>query len=194
MEAFASYTDFEIRMGITLTDDEQTRVDSLLADASDLLRLATQQDISLVEGDTLTTRGHGGLKFVLPQIPVLDVTSITATDTRTDETTDLEPDTFYNKGNVLYRTPGSLGWYDGNYELTFSYDHGYETPPTLFKTIAVEAVRRVWINPGAVASETHGSESVSHGPVQSGLLLTAEETALAVAGYGEGKSGTIGLK
>lgn len=197
---FATHTDLEARLGVSLSPAEQTRADTLLADASDLVRLAAKQQISEVADDVLTRRGLYGDRLRLPQRPVTSVDSITYQFVETlapEAPLLLETDEYYLEGNDLVRyAQGS--WFGPEYQLVITYTHGYSSPPILAKTTAIEAVVRVWVNPGSVISEMHGSESFTYSGGASnpaGLALTEDECYTLEREYSSGgRSGSIGLR
>lgn len=192
-DAFADYTDLETRLGITINDtsspnDASDRADALLAAASDLVRSASRQVITLVEDDELVRRGTGDNRIRLPQGPVIEVSEVTVRDTRgLQDAVTLPEGDYYVDGDYLVRTtgasaessfdvPAGAGWWSSNYELTITYSHGYEIIPQVVKSITLEVAARIWINPGAVGSEGHGSEQAQYGD-SPGLLLRADEQA-----------------
>jgi hypothetical protein len=184
---FASSDELAARLGLTLTDDEITRAGILLALASGLIQTETSQTIAEVVDDELVTRSVVGERFRLPQRPVTAVTSVAI-----DETV-LDANTWYLDGDELVRASWPAGsesyFFTGGYgrgflgplrTLTVVYSHGYETIPAVVKATTLEAVVRVWVNPGAVARETIGDVSTVYDNNRfspSGLLLTDVEKA-----------------
>lgn len=192
MTQFAEYSDFETRLGITLTTDEQTRVDSLLTDASGLIQDAAGQEIAYHATDTLTIPGTNAERIPLPERPVVSVESVTIDGRELVEGTDwyLDGDqiarfatlNLINVGGAFDRVdaPFLLGSGFGrpNQELVIVYTHGYEAVPKTFKEICLEAVVRVWVNPGSVARATVGNTSTVYDNNRfspTGLLLTEDE-------------------
>jgi hypothetical protein len=191
--AFATADDFEVRIGLTLDDDEKNRVDALLGMAADLIRNAARQEISLVENDVLTMPGTNADRIALPERPVVSVASVTLDDLELTEGSIwwLDGDTIVRLGwprpgygypvvvggNVFTFGRG-FGW--PKQTLAITYTHGYadDDLPGLVKTISLEAVTRVWVNPGAVARETVGDTSTVYDNMRfspTGLLLTKDE-------------------
>lgn len=156
MAAFATHSDLATRLGIVLSGAEQTRATALLGLASDVIRRAARQDIDQ-NTSTITVRGAAG-RVLLPQRPVISVDTVTLDGTTQDFTLD---------GDYL------AGYWSGQ-DLEITYTHGFDPVPDAIKAICLEAVTRVWVNPGNAAQEAYGSERVSHG-ASSGLLLTDEE-------------------
>lgn len=169
MAAFATHQDLAARLGVTLTEDEQTRATALIAVASGMIQSAARQRIERVEDDTLTIRGSRSSTILLPERPVVSVVSVTLAGTA------LATDTWrFEDDDTLVRRAG-FG-YDRD-ELVVVYTHGFEPIPDAIKGVCLEAVVRVWVNPGSAVQERIGSESTTY--VQqgtpNGLLLTEGE-------------------
>lgn len=190
MSQFATPDDLATRLGITLTDDEWFRADSLLTDASALIADEVGQTIDLVTDDVYTRPGTYDNRILLPQRPVVSISSITA---RLLGNTDfpIADDSWYIDGDELVRAAFPLGierhffqtgngWLGPTFTLTITYTHGYATIPQIAKSVCLEAVVRVWGNPGGVAQESAGDTSTlyrypSDTPDPPGLLLSRAE-------------------
>lgn len=192
MTQFASHDDLANRLGLTLTPAEQTRADSLLTLASDLIADEAKQKIGLVSGEVLTMPGTIEESILLPERPVVSVESVALDGDALVEGTD-----WYLKNDAIHRlavvfTQGlgmarldapyllgsgiGFGWESQTLEIT--YTHGYSEIPGIVKAICLEAVVRVWVNPGSVARETVGNTSTVYDNMRfspTGLLLTADE-------------------
>lgn len=191
MAQFATADDLGIRLGVTLTDDEQTRANAMLTDASGIVQDETGQTIELVDDDTLERRGTTDERILLPQRPVVSVASVAL---------DGAPITdWYLAGNEIVRNGGSLvevvlnDTYFGPYRRGFGfegqtlaivYTHGYaaDAIPGRIKSITLNMVTRAWVNPGAVIRENEGNVGVEYAPRTEqprGLeLLESERVAL----------------
>lgn len=186
MAQFATSDELASRLGVEFSSEDSTRADGLLETASGLIKDVAKQDLELVEDDVLTRRGVNADRFRLPQRPVEAVTLV-----KLDGET-LAADEYYLAGDQLVKTTGV--WGSPLQELEVTYTHGYAAMPESLKAICIEAVVRVWVNPGAVQSENYGGESVNYGR-ETGLLLTlAEERAIRRAIAGTPKAGTINLR
>lgn len=75
--ALATVADVEARLGRALSVDEALRAETLLGDASALVRSWTRQSFTLVENDEIVLRPVGTL-LRLPQRPVTEVVSVAA--------------------------------------------------------------------------------------------------------------------
>lgn len=178
--AFASATELGNRLGITLTVGETTRATALLTLTSDLIRDEAGQTIELVEGDILTRPGEPRDRVRLPERPVVSVAAVTI-----NEVALAEGVAWYLDGDEIVRIPTPTegqfpdpryggGWGQPDDILGVTYDHGYAVIPGAIKAVCLEAVVRVWVNPGVVRQEGYGSEQISY-PDGSGLLLNEDE-------------------
>lgn len=156
MAAFATSADLAVRLGVDLTTDEQARADVLLGLASDLIRRAARQEIDL-KTSTVTFAGNVA-RVLLPERPASEVTSVTV---------DGEPVEYTLDGDYL------VGPFFGG-SIVVTYSHGFSPIPDAIRAVCLEAVVRVWVNPGNAAQEAYGSERVSHG-ASIGLVLTEDE-------------------
>jgi hypothetical protein len=189
--AFASTDEFFQRYGLDdATDEEIARAEGLLAMATALIQDEAEQHIFLVADDEITRIGTTDERILLPERPVVSVASLLL---------DGQPLTgWYVDGDAIVRrqpiywwrqfssplevggTPFLLGSSFGRPDqtLTITYTHGYATPPARFKAICLEAVVRVWVNPGAVARETVGDTSTVYDNMRfspTGMMLTSDE-------------------
>lgn len=186
---FATPDDLAARLGITLTAEEQTRATALIASASGLIQAEAKQRIERVENDVLTINGTSDERILLPERPVESVTSITLDGTPLSQGAD-----WFLEGNSIVRVasvwsgvagvpdaPFLLGSSFGrpNQTLTITYTHGFDPIPEVIKAICLEAVVRVWVNPGSVMRERMGSEQTDYhvlaGDAPTGLLLSKAE-------------------
>lgn len=193
MAQFATAAELGERLGITLTPDETTRADALLTRASGLVQDEARQVIEKVTDDVLTIVGTNDERIHLPERPVLSVSSITLNGQ--------DVGGWYLDGNSIVRNgldidvrlsvlDAGFGW--PFQELEITYSHGFETPPPTVAAIVLEAVVRVWVNPGAVVNERHGSESVQFSQSNpTGLLLTDAERRSIRRLFGAGRSGSV---
>lgn len=189
MTAFATAADFADLTGLTLTSDQETRADNLLGRASDRIRETVKQEISLVPNDVYSRPGTTDKRILLPQRPVVSVASVTLDGTAISD--------WYLAGDELVRRgiayvdrilddqifagrygAGGFGWEQQT--LTIVYTHGYDTDsiPEICRSIALEMVKRVWVNPGGVIQEIVADSQVTYAPYAEpprGLALTNSE-------------------
>lgn len=174
--AFAAASDLASRLGITLTEDEQVRADALLGLATGVIKGEAGQEIERVEDDEITLRGTRERRILLPERPVVSVSSVTIDEVEIASTG------WFVDGDHLVRRSSWLDFMDGldfegwdvaAAEIAVTYTHGYDPVPGAIKAICLEAAVRAYVNPGSVGQESYGSERTSY-PVQ-GLTLTSAE-------------------
>lgn len=180
---FATSADLEERLGIALTSAEHKRGHALLLSATGLVQAEAGQTLSFLAGDTLTRPGVWGPRLRLAQRPVIAVNSVSL------DGTELDADGYYLDGAEIVRTSG---WGGPQVSVAVDYDHGYNPLPEVLKTIALEAVVRVWVNPGAVLQETSGGQVVSY--LQPGGLLLRDEERNAIRRLIGSQVGTLTLR
>lgn len=194
MSLLATAGDLEARLGLDLTVEETTRAETLLGLASDLIRRETGQQISLVADDSLVRRGTSSDRLRLPQRPVVSVASVSVAGQA------VPSEQWYVSGDELVRRRGA--WGDADDEVVVVYDHGYAAGqiPAEARAICLEAVVRVWVNPGAVNQEGYGSEQVTYpsrytnrGSEVGGLLILRAEAEILRSALGCGV-GTVVLR
>ena len=207
MAQFATADEFAARMGLTLTTAEETRANTLLTLASGLIVDATGQDISLATDDIYSAPSVYGERLRLPQRPVVSISQVELTPAGGSPSV-IDPNTYYLDGGELVRSRFPLGyelvfqnygqgWLGPYWTVDVTYTHGYapEAIPSAVKAVCMEAVRRVWVNPGAAVSETVGDTQTGYGSgAPSGMLLTPQEKAQlndVLLGY---QAGTVTLR
>ena len=209
--AFADHDDLATRLGVTLTSDQETRADALLADASDIIREEVKRgDLNLETDETITMRGTSDESIELPSTPVISVSSVTLDGVPLTEGHD-----WYVDGNMIVRLPvtrdvildgisdemaafplgtAGFGWPEQTLEIT--YTHGYAQIPGKVKTICLEMVTRVWVNPGSVARATIGDTATVYDNMRfspSGMQVTDDERKALKRLFGSTvKSVTVG--
>lgn len=200
MAQFVTNVELATRLGLVLTVEEQARADSLLTLASGLIQGETEQTIERVVDDSLQRKGTHSSCVRLPERPVESVTSVTLNGETLVEGTE-----FYRIGDELIRLRGAPeshfdwqsyggGWGYPYHDLTVVYTHGYAVIPAEVKAVCIEAVVRVWVNPGAVAQQAIGGASTAYsfqGNV--GMLLTEGERKLLRRTIGR-EAGTVTLR
>ena len=189
---FASVDELAARLGIAFDTDERDRAQTLLQIATGLIQdEAEGQLIVLVENDTITMPGRNDEVIVLPQRPVVSVSSVILDGDVLAEGVNWYLD---DAGAIRRLTmPTVLGAMDAIFDaplgqfigfgypyqtLQITYTHGYATIPNLYKAICLEAVVRVWVNPGSVARATIGDTSTVYDNNRfspTGLMLTDDE-------------------
>lgn len=183
MTAFATAADFADLLGITLTNAQNTRATNLLGRASQRIREAVGKTIDETT-ETYTRPGTSDERILLPETPVISVASVAIDGTQIS--------TWYLAGNEIvrygfnlvdrvltdYPYGGGFGWEQQT--LTITYTHGYATIPEICRSIALEMVRRAWMNPAAIVEETVGNVRTTFAlrsgtDPPRGLAITGEE-------------------
>lgn len=144
VDAFAEY------IGQTLDAAGQARASRVLAAASARIRGFCKQTITLVENDTVTLRIIEPDELVLPQRPVISVSSVVVNGmTVTD---------WALRGDKLIRRygwnyfPGAHIWPDPRL-ATVVYSHGYVDVPDHVPMICMEIANMTFSNPQGLRQE-----------------------------------------
>lgn len=188
---FFTVAELGAQMQMTLDPADPTAV-LLQTLASDAVREDLQQTVDVIENDTVTLYGDGGDLLILPERPVIAVSSVIL-DGQTLNPVTSQP---YIAGSDVplydWRPNGNLERvvYPGSYyagqrnwawpnsvQVTVTYDHGYAVVPTAFKRVALQAAAGAYTNPDLASVTTVGRTRTEPGWV--GLTLTpAQSSAL----------------
>ncbi|MGW1931879.1 hypothetical protein [Streptomyces sp. NPDC001919] len=175
---FATSAELGTRLGRELLGVEQAQADRLLADASNLIRMeAGYQQISRVDGDTVTLRGSGRAVLTLPQRPVRNVTAVAGLPGTAWE---------WDGGERLTRTDGCL-WTG---PVTVTYSHGLDPDDIAYQvavSVACDAVKRVLANLDLVRQRSIDDYSETLVDARASLLTGEADTirtAFAVRSWG----------
>lgn len=180
MPQFASSDDLAARLGVVFTDDEFIRADALLSMVSEEIVSVTGQQIELVSGDEVSLPGRLAVELVLPQRPVVSVESVFINGIELVEGTQ-----WYLDGDAMRRFRGlpvntfpwpisTVNWGLPWQTVDVTYTHGFDETTGIVKAVCLEAVIRVWVNPGAIREESYGSTQVTYQKAD-GMMLTADE-------------------
>lgn len=104
-------------------DDSGGRVTAACDAACQVIRDYLHQTINLVRDDIVTLHGRGREMVILPQLPVVDVTSVFE-----DEDELIEDDDYvWDDAGIVYRRASvlSLAWSFGRNNVVITYDHGW---------------------------------------------------------------------
>lgn len=170
------------QLGALLGQDLSGRLDQatvLLDMASDVVRGYTRQEFTL--GTTTMTvplrrsdplGGHCLAEVVLPQRPVLDVTSVLVDGT--------VPTDWWWRDDRVY-LPHIL-WRHGQHrppQASVTYEHGFDPVPGNVTAVVLQSAARVLVNPLQIRSEVVGGVSTVYavpvGGEALGVLLTKAE-------------------
>lgn len=190
LNPLTTYQEVEARLGRTLTPDEQTRVDTLIIDASAAVRLVTGQDFD--EATTTKRLKVKRRKVRLPQRPVTAVSAVIDINANPVLFTWLGDDSVQVGRNV----PDDFGWNPWRTDVSVvdvTYTHGYAATPDVVVAVVCGIVLRAFgTNPTAtgVQQESIGGYSYSIGAAAAagGVgMLPAEREALRPFGPRAGR-------
>lgn len=165
MSAFASPEE----LASFLQRDLDTATAELLLDmASDAIREDVGQHVELVEDDIVTLDPPAGRSLLLPELPVVDVTSLKISGLALVADSDYR----WTPAGIIRRygtalTIGDItinGWTWGDLagSIEVTYSHGYPANSRQLKTcrtVCIQAAARAYVNPGQVASAEIGGTS-----------------------------------
>lgn len=164
-EAFAAFR------GVTY---DPTDVQAVLAldSAEALIRTYCDQSFDLIEDDIVLLDGTGSRSLLLPQLPIIAVTSVSTFD-EDDTETELDPSEYVvtEANGILWRKSHRDVWSRGIANVSVTYDHGYaELPPDLLtEAIFPIAARGLASNAGGeIQREDIGTYSVTYADSTSG--------------------------
>jgi hypothetical protein len=188
LPSFATIGDFENRYSGSVPAIDMHRVETLLADASALVREAAGRDWASGERVAVSVASN--------------TTSITcATDPRdTDLWVGATIEIRTKATNVLVATKvitamteTSISWAWGNVSVTVA-ESVYLPAPEVFVLVCCEAVRRAYDNPQGLTGETVGNYSWRGGGGLGSLYLTPAEQRMIRKAAGKLGVGTIELE
>lgn len=157
--------------------------------ACQAVRTYTNQDLNLVRDDEVQLHGLGHREILLPQIPVLEVASISETD-RDGDVEPLESSDWYvSTAGVLSRITSPYYWYPGIGNITVVYTHGWavdedemeesdaptaDRMPSDLRMVAVQIAAGVYMAPPVSVSQvTLGDFSASFESSANGMVEPA---------------------
>lgn len=126
--------------------------------ACDMVRAWTDQTISVVTNETVTFDGSGTDALLLPEMPVIQVRSVTVDG-------EVVTDFTLRADGVLIRTPGdgTASWPEGRQNVIVTYDHGWvaEEIPHEIKQVALSVASRLVVQ-GPLVQESLGATSAKY--------------------------------
>lgn len=156
MAAFFTVAELQSRLGQNI---EAVKAEQLADLASDVVRDEIRQKIDLVENDTITLYGDGGELLVLPELPVIAVTSVLLAGSAMTESVrwgtvgDLRRLSYtgsQNSGERVRRWPRGVA-------VTVVYTHGYATVPNTLKNVALELAAATYSKDDSMSNSGDGS-------------------------------------
>lgn len=167
MADFALVADIEAFLQVEISSDPVKTVSAqaALRDASAAIRNYTRQFLELVEDEKITLDSGGGPRIYLPELPVVEVSSVVEDgDALTDQ-----DDFKLGQFGILHRI--GKRWKSGIQIIEIIYSHGYTTIPDDLISVCVRAASRFYqaglkaaadeAIPG-IASKSLGDFSVSY--------------------------------
>lgn len=160
----ATVADLAASLGRTFTPAQEMQAQSLLDQASSIVRAYVRQDIThATTTDTFTMRradplrhGCGGV-VTLPQRPIESVASVSVDGTATSD--------WWLDGTELMTRAWSWAHPPAAHmppRVEVTYTHGWDPVPGDIAAIVMQAATRVMVNPSGIRSETVGGESVTY--------------------------------
>ena len=177
MTQFATAQELADRLETEFSAADESRADGLLTRVSGLVQAEARQVIERVEDDEFVFYGIRETSVLLPERPVVSVSSVTIDGEPLEVNWTLDGD------HLVHR----FGW-PLQARVVVTYTHGYEPVPDAIKEVVLGAVVRGWVNPGNVMSERLGQAQMTYAVQGSppGMMLTTDErrTVRHVVGRG----------
>lgn len=160
----ATLSDYLLRHGPC---SDPGRTTQQLADAESLVRHEAGLTISKVTDDTIEVDGDRSRLLILPEFPVIGVTTVTVDEVDLVDGTDFE----WTSWGGLDRLTGWWPCRPRSVEVT--YDHGWDPCPAWVTALVCAMVQRATLPhlAAGVSSETTGSQAVSFVASAGGVSL-----------------------
>lgn len=187
----ASPSDFAAERGVAF-DPTDTAAIIALEQASDLIRGLIDQELDgIVTDDEVVLDGTGTRSILLPQLPVLGVSTVSTVWDWDDTPVELVADEDYKvdlRRGILWRQRHAT-WTVGFQNIIVTYDHGYSLPGAdpvtlpadlqgLCRTIAGRMMNSGESGGQTVRSEQIGTYRVSYDATAALNQLTTEDYAI----------------
>lgn len=184
MANFAAVEDIAAFLQLDISTDEQkAAANRALVEATAAIRNYTRQHLELVEDETITLDGKGGVRLFLPQLPVVDVSQVVEDG---ETLTPGSDEDYVLGGNGIIHRMGGSRWPTTPQSITVTYSHGYETLPDDIVAVATRAAARAYQS-GLRAAEDEGIDVESKS-------LGDFSVAYGSPGGGEGTMGASGAR
>lgn len=155
MANFAAVSDIAAFLQVDIdTPAKLVAAEAALVAASAAIRNYCKQTISLVEDDEITLDSAGGMRLMLPELPVLEVTEVI----EDEETLVVDDDFKLGQHGILHRVGRT--WAVGIQIVTVTYSHGYTIIPDDIIAVCTRAAARAF-QAGLRAAETEGVPGIS---------------------------------
>lgn len=184
----ADLTDLAAYLGRTLTATEETQATLLLQASARSIRRFTRQTITRVDSDAVVLQGNWGSVLVLPERPVVSISSVAINGTSLT----VNEGYTWDGGDKLYRGRRTINtgtdptepwpyrhelyWGGPSAQVAVTYSHGWVDVPEDIRAISCAMVARAMSTPAGVKSETTGPFSVSYtAGADSAITMTRDE-------------------
>ena len=159
MPPFATADELETFMQAAFTAEETAAAPLLLELATAAIKGAAGQHIELVTDDEIVLDGSGTNVLLLPETPVVAVSSIEVEG----EALVVDDDFTWNRHGILSRWPRAT-WGLTRAGVAVTYTHGYppDEVPGELKLVCLSVAARALENPTGVPRESIGSYGVSY--------------------------------
>ena len=155
-DSFCEITDVEALLQLTITGDatKEASCAAAIIEATEVIRLYTNQIITQVEDDVLTIDFNYGRKIILPQIPVTEVSEVVEDGT----TLTAGEDYALGQHGILHQL--NRNWKKGIQIIVIPYTHGYSQVPQDIKDICKRIASRIY-QAGLRSAKTNGISGLS---------------------------------
>lgn len=168
--SFASTLDLANLLGVSFNAAEESRAQLMLDIATATIQSYTGQQIELVEDDEVTLDPRDREVLLLPELPVVDVTTVEIDG----DALVIADDVYHYPDGRLYRQDGTV-WGSARQTVVVTYDHGYETIPDDIRGICLSIASRLYSNPQGLRQESIGTYSRTFGSGDVATDLSAGE-------------------
>ena len=177
-DSFCEITDVEALLQLTITGDatKEASCAAAIIEATEVIRLYTNQIITQVEDDVLTIDFNYGRKIILPQIPVTEVSEVVEDGT----TLTAGEDYALGQHGILHQL--NRNWKKGIQIIVITYTHGYSQVPQDIKDICKRIASRIY-QAGLRSAKTNGISGLSGESIGDYSYSLASEQG---GGVGEG--------
>lgn len=182
MAQFATAPELASYLGVTFTAEERSRADDLLEQASAAIQNYTGQRLEYVEDDEVTLYAQGEGRLFLPELPVVEVSSVEVDGTALTSTQfSWETGGALSRGTTLWGSAATFPPVD----VVVTYSHGYETIPSDIRLACMQLAATGFRGTEGVSSESIGTYAVSYsdaeGTDEEALKLLDRYRVLTVA-------------
>jgi len=169
VEPLGTITAFAERRGVEV-DFTDIRAARALQDASAFIRGYTGQAITLVSDESFALDGLGRPGIILPQIPVVEICSVSVLEWDASSTLLEATDYRVDRSGILWRLDCD-NWPIGHANVLVSYDHGHAEVPGDLEAACYELAAENYVSSGsgAVSEEVIGNYSVKYDAASVGV-------------------------